>query len=65
MPEIYSLAEIAAALRVPRGTVASWHSRGKLPSPTAVLKAGPVWLKAAIEPWIEERKKSVADKGEG
>lgn len=62
MPQIYGIAEIAKTLGERRQTVAQWHKRGRLPSPTEDLAAGPVWTAAAIEPWIAERKKAVPQK---
>lgn len=55
MPKLYGIAEIAEALGAKRQTAAQWYRRGKLPPPDAVLRMGPVWLKASIEPWIRSR----------
>lgn len=41
---------------VPRATVRQWRARGQLPEPCAELAMGPVWERAAIERWIEERR---------
>jgi hypothetical protein len=49
---LYGIAEIAEAIRERPATVAQWRRRGKLPTPTADLKMGPVWTAEAIEPWI-------------
>lgn len=53
---LYGLAEIAEALGVNRDLVNKWRERGKLPEPTAQLKAGYVWAGEDIEWWIQEHR---------
>jgi predicted DNA-binding transcriptional regulator AlpA len=55
---LYGIAEIAAALGVPRNTVAQWLKRGKLPQPDAELAMGPVWSGRRIERWIEKQRRA-------
>ena len=61
---LYGLAEIAAALGVPVGKVRDWREAGRLPEPTAKLRAGYVWAGEDIEWWIEEHR-AASTKGEG
>lgn len=49
------VAEVAMRLGVPRGTVAQWVARDRLPPADARLAMGPVWLEETIEAWIEAR----------
>lgn len=56
--KVYGLAEIAAQIGVPRGTVRQWHARGKLPPPTDTLLMGPVWSSDVILPWIRSQRKA-------
>lgn len=56
---LYGVKEIAQALGVRPDTVSQWLARGKLPAPDQRLSAGPVWLAATIEPWIESQQSSV------
>ena len=51
-PHMFGIAELAAATGRPRGTIAQWYRRGKLPDPTARLAMGPVWTGPDIEDWI-------------
>jgi hypothetical protein len=54
--KFYGITEIAEAIGQRRDTVSMWRTRGKLPQPDAVLKMGPVWTAASIEPWIKKQK---------
>ncbi|MGE5552811.1 MAG: helix-turn-helix transcriptional regulator [Betaproteobacteria bacterium] len=49
------ISEIAEEVGAKRQTVAQWYRRGKLPQPTEVLAAGPVWTREAIQPWLDEQ----------
>lgn len=57
-PEIVGVAEVAELLGVSKQRITELRTSGRLPSPIADLRAGPVWPKAAIERWLEgwERK---------
>ncbi|SBW22195.1 hypothetical protein FDG2_2283 [Candidatus Protofrankia californiensis] len=58
----YGIAEIADALGVDRQLVTVWRrrlSRG-MPSPDDELAAGPLWVAATIEPWIEQTRQRMA-----
>jgi transposase-like protein len=58
----YGIAEIADALGVDRQLVTVWRrrlSRG-MPPPDDELAAGPLWVAATIEPWIEETRARLA-----
>ena len=49
------LAEIAERLGVQRRTAVTWHSRGLLPKPAAVVSTNiPVWSWPVIEDWARE-----------
>src|SRR5690242_18660766 len=58
----YGIAEIADALGADRQLVTVWRrrlSRG-MPPPDDELAAGPLWVAATIEPWIEETRARLA-----
>ncbi len=58
----YGIAEIADSLGVDRQLVTVWRrrlSRG-MPPPDDELAAGPVWVAASIEPWIEHVRTQLA-----
>ena len=55
LPELVSVAEIAALAGIPANTVAQWHRRGKLPAPAAQLAIGPIWTKSEIKTWLGKR----------
>lgn len=52
--KLYGISEIAQAIGAERKTVSQWYARGKLPPPTEVLAAGPVWTAKAIEPILRD-----------
>jgi len=47
--------EIAVLAGVSFSTLRAWVSRGKLPPPFVRLGLGPIWVRADIERWLEER----------
>jgi predicted DNA-binding transcriptional regulator AlpA len=51
-PVLLGISEIAEEVNARRQTVAQWYNRNKLPEPTQVLAAGPVWTREAIQDWI-------------
>ena len=61
-PRLYGISEIAAALSVPRNTVAQWYRRGNMPQPDVELAMGPVWTGRRIERWIEDKAKAPPDR---
>lgn len=57
-PEMLGVAEVAELLGVSKQRVFELRETGRLPTPIAELRAGPVWPRPAIERFIEswERK---------
>src|SRR6266513_1524799 len=59
-PELVGVSETAGILHVSRQRVWEIAQQGRLPTPLAKLKAGPIWKKAAIlafaEDWARVRK---------
>ncbi len=47
--------DIAETLGVKLTTVHQYRTRGELPDPDAHVGRSPVWRKATIEEWLEER----------
>ena len=58
---MYGIREIADELGVSRELISQWYRRGKLPPPTAVLAATPVWTGRRIERWLEEQKQGTGN----
>lgn len=52
-PEMMGVSEVAELLSVSKQRVTELRGSGKLPSPIADLRAGPVWPRPAIERWLE------------
>jgi hypothetical protein len=53
---LYGVRDIAEAIGKPRGLVAQWHKRGRLPPADQYPSGAPVWYAATIEPWIAKQK---------
>jgi hypothetical protein len=55
--DIVGLHEIAQRTGYAYGTVAQWHSQGKVKDPDVVLACGPIWEWPALREWLIEHDK--------
>lgn len=61
--ELVGVAEAAEILGWDKRRVSVYHARGLLPSPVAVLRAGPVWRRADIEAFARGQAGGPAQRG--
>ena len=52
---LYGIHELAKAAGVKPRTLAAYLARGKCPTPTARLAAGPVWTHEDVAAWLQTR----------
>jgi predicted DNA-binding transcriptional regulator AlpA len=55
---LYTTANVAAALGIAESTVRAYAARGQMPAPSGHVGRTPYWLPADIEPWIEQQRNS-------
>lgn len=48
--------EVSQALGISQSLVSTWNARGKMPTPIAVLKSGPIWTRRQIEPLLRMKR---------
>jgi uncharacterized protein YjcR len=51
--DIVGMTEIAEMLNISVETIKTWNRRGQLPTPDAVVSAGPFWRRSTIERWAK------------
>lgn len=51
--DIVGVSEFAELAGTTRIMIATWHRRGHLPTPDAVLACGPIWRRATAQRWID------------